>query len=109
MKRKTSKKKFNKKVKEMDKEIQDRLITYGLPVPDVIKWLNQVLVGYFHYYGITDNSVMLSRFVQCVRKLLYKWLNRRSQRRSYTWGAFVDLMKNFPLVKPRIYVSIYGN
>ena len=80
----------------------------GLPVPDVIKWLNQVLVGYFHYYGITDNSVMLSRFVQCVRKLLYKWLNRRSQRRSYTWGAFVDLMKNFPLVKPRIYVSIYG-
>lgn len=109
VKRKTSKKKFNKKVKEMDKEIQDRLITYGLPVPDVIKWLNQVLVGYFHYYGITDNSVMLSRFVQCVRKLLYKWLNRRSQRRSYTWGAFVDLMKNFPLVKPRIYVSIYGN
>ncbi len=109
VKRKTSKKKFNKKDKEMDKEIQDRLITYGLPVPDVIKWLNQVFVGYFHYYGITDNSVMLSRFVQCVRKLLYKCLNRRSQRRSYTWGAFVDLMKNFPLAKPRIYVSIYGN
>ena len=108
MKRKTSKKKFNKKVKEMDKEIRERLITCGLSAPDVIKWLNQVLVGYFHYYGITDNSVMLSRFVQCVRKLLYKWLNRRSQRRSYTWEAFVDLMKNFPLVKPRIYVSIYG-
>ena len=49
VKRKTSEKKFNKKIKEMDKEIRERLTVFGLRAPEVIKWLNQVLVGYFHY------------------------------------------------------------
>ena len=109
VKRKTSKKKFNKKVKEMDKEIRERLVVYGIPVPDVIKWLNQVLVGYFHYYGITDNSERIWDFQDKMKKLLVKWLNRRSQRRSYTWDNFNELIKNFPIAKPRIYVSIYGH
>ena len=109
VKRKTNKKKFNKKVKEMDKEIRNRLIVDGLPIPDVIKWLNQVLVGYFHYYGITDNSYRLNCFVDQLKKLLFKWLNRRSQKRSLCWDRYSDLLKDFPLAKPRIYVNIYGN
>jgi len=109
VKRKTSKKKFNKKVKEMDGEIRDRLIVCGLPVPDVIKWLNQVLVGYFHYYGITDNIMMLNSFMRRIEELLFKWLNRRSQKRSFRWKNFNDLLKDFPLIKPKIYVSIYGD
>lgn len=109
VKRKTSKKKFNKKIKEMDKELRERLIVLGLAAPDVIKWLNQVLVGYFHYYGITDNLKMLETFVYQLRRILFKWLNRRSQRRSYTWEQFEEFLKNFPLVKPRIYVNIYGD
>jgi len=109
VKRKTSKKKYNKKVKEMDREIRDRLAVMGLPIKDVIIWMNQVLVGYFHYYGITDNYVCLSKFVDRMEKLLFKWLNRRSQKRSYNWDGFHDLLKEFPLAKPRIYVSIYGD
>lgn len=109
VKRKTSKKKFNKKIKELNKEIRTRLLVLGTSAPDTIVWLNQVLVGYFHYYGITDNFVMLERFVYRVKRLLFKWLNRRSQRRSYTWDQFSDLLKDFPLAKPRIYVSIFGN
>ncbi len=109
VKRKTSKKKFNKKLKEMDAEIRDRLVIYGYQVPDLIKWVNQVLVGYFHYYGITDNSDKLNEFVYRIRWILFKWLNRRSQRRSYNWASFTELLKCFPLAKPRIYVSIYGD
>ena len=109
VKRKTSKKKFNKKIKEMDKELRERLIVLGLAAPDVIKWLNQVLVGSFHYYGITANLKMLETFVYQLRRILFKWLNRRSQRRSYTWEQFEEFLKNFPLVKPRIYVNIYGD
>ena len=109
VKRKTSKKKFNKKIKEMAKEIRERIVILGLPIKDVVIWLNQVLTGYFHYYGITDNSNMLSNFRFRVMQLLYKNLNRRSQKRSLTWNGFNDLLKDFPLVKGRIYVSIYGN
>jgi len=109
VKRKTSKKKFNKKVKEMDREIRDRLIICGFPVPEVIKWLNQVLAGYFHYYGITDNIMMLYRFMRRIEELLFKWLNRRSQKRSFRWKNFNDLLKDFPLIRPKIYVSVYGD
>ena len=108
VKRKTSKKKFNKKVKEMDKEIREKLIVQGLPTLEVIKWLNQVLVGYYHYSGITDNSVMLGNFKHKVEALLFKWLNRRSQKRSYRWANLYDLLNDFPLARPKIYVSIYG-
>ena len=109
VKRKTSRKKVNKKLKEMAKEIRERVIVLGLPIKDIIIWLNQVLTGYFHYYGITDNSEMLSTFRFRIMQLLYKNLNRRSQRRSLTWDGFNDILKDFPLVKGRIYVSIYGN
>ena len=109
VRRKTSKKKFNKKVKEIYKELRDKLVGYGLKPPMVIKWLNQVLVGYFHYYGITDNLPMLRKFTDRIRTILFRWLNRRGQRKSYTWEGFCDLLKDYPMVKPRIYVSIYGD
>ena len=109
VKRKTSRKKFNKKLKELDREIRNKLVIMGIQYKDVIRWLNQVLVGYFHYYGITDNILSLTNFVYHLRKRLYKWLNRRSHMRSYNWDAFNDLLKEFPLVRPHIYVSIYGD
>ena len=109
VKRKTSKKKFNKKIKEMNREIRERLVVLGFPAPEVIKWLNQVLTGYFHYYGITDNIAMLCKFTDRMKWILFKWLNRRSQKRSYTWEQFNLFKKDFPIVTPRIYVSIYGD
>ena len=109
VKRKTSEKKFNKKIKEMNREIRERLVVLGFPAPEVIKWLNQVLTGYFHYYGITDNIAMLCKFTYRMKRILFKWLNRRSQKRSYTWEQFNLLKKDFPIVTPRIYVSIYGD
>ena len=109
VKRKTSRKKFNKKVKEMSKEIREKVIILGLPIKDIVSWLNQVLTGYFHYYGITDNSGMLSSFRFRMMQLLFKNLNRRSQKRSLNWDGFNDLLRDFPLVKGRIYVNIYEN
>ena len=109
VKRKTSRKKFNKKVKEMSKTIRDMVVVYGLPIKEVMIKLNQILIGYFHYYGITDNAPMISLFRLRVQQLLFKWLNRRSQRRSISWEGFNDLLNTFPLAKARIYVSIYGD
>jgi len=42
-----------------------------------------------------------------LRKFLFYWLNRRSQRKSYTGDGFKEFMKTRPLVAPKIYVSIY--
>jgi len=40
-------------------------------------------------------------------KLLYKWLNRRSQRRSYQWAEFKQLLQRFPLPLPRVRVHLF--
>ena len=104
VKRKTNRKKLEKKSKEVNamiKEIRFQRINL------IVKKLNEILVGYYHYYGITDNSKSLNAFYNVVRYRLFYWLNRRSQRRSYTKEGYRELLKQFPIARPRIYVSIY--
>nr|WP_330399297.1 group II intron maturase-specific domain-containing protein [Mediterraneibacter gnavus] len=75
---------------------------------DIIAKLNQILVGYYHYYGITDNSQRIGAFRYNVMKSLFYWLNRRSQKKSYNWVEFLNMIDNaYPLAKAKIYVSIY--
>jgi hypothetical protein len=43
-----------------------------------------------------------------VKWLLFKWLNRRSQRRSYTIETYFNgLLKSCPIAEPRIRVSLF--
>lgn len=105
VKRKTSKKKFAKKCKEVHRKVGDMRT---MELADNIKKLNQILVGYYHYYGITDNSQRLSDFRYEVTKSLFFWLNRRSQKKSYSWEGFNERLKAYPLAQPKIYVSVYA-
>ena len=91
--------------KEINATIRDMRF---LRINQIVKKLNEILTGYYHYYGITDNSRSLNSFYNVVWFRLFYWLNRRSQRRSYTKEGYKELMRQFPLVRPRIYVSIYG-
>lgn len=106
VKRKTSRKKFTKKCKEVHKTIRG-MMTWELKA--IIRRVNQILTGYFHYYGITDNSRSISAFRYRVLRSLFYWLNHRSQKRSYNWKSFNDMLKAYPIVPAKIYVSIYGN
>lgn len=104
VKRKTSRKKFRKKCKEIHallKEIRH------WKVKRIAEKLNRILVGYNHYYGIRDNYHALEKFRGFIIGRLYYWLNRRSQKSSYTWEGFRELLKVFPIVEPKIYVSVY--
>ena len=74
----------------------------GLPKKILIAKLNMKLLGYYNYYGVTGNSKRLNSFVYQVIGLLFKWLNRRSQRKSYKWEGFIELVKCFGIAKPRI-------
>lgn len=105
VKRKTSRKKFTKKCKEVHRVIRE-MRTQRLAV--IMKKMNQILVGYYHYYGITDNIDSLRNFRHQMKKSLFKWLNRRSQRKSYTWEQFIEMLKAYPLAEPKIYVNVYA-
>ena len=75
---------------------------------EIIAKLNQILTGYYHYYGITDNTESITAFRYNIMRSLFYCLNRRSQKKSYNWVEFLNMLDNsYPLVRPRIYVNIY--
>ena len=61
------------------------------------------VIGYLNYYAITDNAERCNDYLYCVRRILFKWLNRKSQRRSYTWKQFAWTLDrlSWPTVKIR--------
>jgi hypothetical protein len=69
--------------------------------------VNQMLVGYYHYYGITDNGRCLNNFLHRVDRMLFYWLNRRSNKKSYTWEQYGKMKEYYPLKTPKIYVNVY--
>jgi group II intron reverse transcriptase/maturase len=105
VKRKTSKKKFKAKVKAVKAWIKS---VRNLHILDIWSIVRLKLIGHYRYYGITDNFIMLKNFLLVVQKLMFKWLNRRSQRRSFNLEQFDRFIKFNPLHQPKIYVNIYG-
>jgi RNA-directed DNA polymerase len=64
------------------------------------------LQGHLAYYGISGNSRSLRAYVYCVSRVLFKWLNRRSQRRSLNWARFSDALRGW-LPPVRIQHQLY--
>jgi len=58
--------------------------------------------GYWNYYGVIGNYGSLKALYYQTRRILFKWLNRRSQRLSYNWAGFKDLLNQFMIPAPRI-------
>ncbi|MEJ2013785.1 MAG: group II intron reverse transcriptase/maturase [Anaerolineales bacterium] len=73
-----------------------------LPKKILFAKLNSKLRGYYNYYGIRGNYDSLHDFFYQATRILLKALNRRSQRRSYNWKGFAELIKVFKLRRPRI-------
>jgi group II intron reverse transcriptase/maturase len=103
MKRVTARKKFRAKLREFKEWLKENRT---LPTPELMKIVSSKLRGHIAYYGVTDNSVGINRFVYEVRRLLFKWLNRRGKRNFMSWGKFELLLKKFPLPVPRIMVNL---
>jgi RNA-directed DNA polymerase len=58
------------------------------------------LRGHYGYYGVTFNQAKLNHYYFACIGELFKWLNRRSQKRSYTWEGFLQRLKFNPLPRP---------
>ncbi|MDA3897382.1 MAG: group II intron reverse transcriptase/maturase [Desulfobacteraceae bacterium] len=105
MKRVTARKKFVAKLK-IFKEWLKKART--MKTKDLWKTAQAKLRGHYNYYGVTDNLRGIARFGHEVRKLLFKWLNRRGKKNCLNWEKFEEMLKRFPLPKPRIRVSMFG-
>jgi len=104
--RKTSKEKFRQRIKETNQWLKGVRNTVELE-----EWwgvLKVKLTGHYRYYGISGNMPEMRAYYNRVVRLVFKWINRRSQRRSYNWAQFHRVLKYNPLPKPKIYHLTYN-
>ena len=76
-------------------------------ISEIMETVKKKLVGHYNYYGITDNSKSITLYHYEVQRILFKWLNRRSQKKSYNYESFGKMWKFFQLPLPHIKVNIY--
>jgi RNA-directed DNA polymerase len=65
--------------------------------------------GHLVYFGVNDNDKSTGALVYWATRAWHKWLNRRSQRARLNWKRFQDLLKDYPLPQPRVYVNLWAD
>lgn len=68
----------------------------------LLKTLKAKLRGTWNYYGLIGNFRRMQLLYEETRRAVYKWLNRRSQRKSLTWPEVDQLLARFQVPTPRI-------
>ena len=103
---KTSRKKLNAKLKEMTQWIKG--VRNLLPLKDLWKTLKAKLAGHFQYFGVSGNHREIRTYYNRVLSIILKWLNRRSQKKSFSWKTYGAYLKRYPLPTPKIHHDFYG-
>ena len=78
------------------------------PVSEQQKTLNAKLRGHYQYYGLPTNYRSLWQFYRKVRRIWRTWLSRRTRGTTLTWERFDELLRQYPLLQPRITHSWAG-
>lgn len=103
--RKTSQKKFRAKCKEMNNWLRN--IRNCIKTKEWWPVLEAKLRGHYQYYGIRGNMRSLNRYYWLTVCMVFKWLNRRSQRKSFRWKSFFKYLECYPLPRPKIVQNLY--
>lgn len=99
VKRRTSKKKFRASLMGLKEWARNNR---NSPLKELAKTLRRKYLGYFNYYGVIGNAVRLWKYWKESSQILFRSLNRRSQRQSYNWKGFEQMWKTLDLPLPRI-------
>jgi group II intron reverse transcriptase/maturase len=90
VKRRTSRKKLGQSLHKFTEWAKKA--RYVLKKGEMIRQARIRVIGHLNYYAITDNSKRCNHYVDRTKCILFKWLNRKSQRRAYTWEGFAQAL-----------------
>lgn len=102
---KTRKERFRRKLKETKEWVKKIRCTLHLK-----EWwpvLKSKLRGHYNYFGVSGNYRSLQRFYSCFLSIVFKWINRRSQKKSMNGELYERYLQVNPLPKPRICYALY--
>jgi group II intron reverse transcriptase/maturase len=103
--RRTAVKKFRKKVKELN--LWFKAQRNAIRLSELWKSFAAKLRGHYQYYGISGNYQGVYRYYCCAKRIAFKWINRRSQRKSFNWEQFNSYLEKYPIPKPYIAHRLY--
>ncbi len=108
--------KVTPKVKTMGKRLRSKLkkvnewargIRNQKTLGEIWKTFRTKLRGHVQYYGVSFNSKSVAKFLHIAERILYKWLNRRSQRKSFEWDKLRLYTAKHPLPQVKIYCRLF--
>jgi RNA-directed DNA polymerase len=86
-----------KGINEWAKQVRNKI-----PLKEIWQTFKAKLRGHVQYYGVSHNVEKVSTFLYRSTWIMFKWLNRRSQRKSFTWEKFQLFMTSDPLPRGKI-------
>lgn len=105
VKLKTDGKRFRSKLKKVNEWAKRN--RNKVPMKQLMKIAIAKLRGHIQYYGMSHNYAMIQKFHYAVKKILFKWLNRRSQRKSFNWEKYQKFLSHIDFPEPKIYHRLF--
>ena len=90
------------KVRKWAREIKDRF-----ELKEIWRRFCIKIRGHIQYYGVSFNTKYVSHFLFRAIRIMFKWLNRRSQRKSFNWEKFGLFLKAYPLPMVKVCHSLF--
>jgi len=104
VKRRTSKKKYRASLLNLKEWLRNNR---SRPLKELAATLRRRYRGYFNYYGVIGNSDRMWAYWSASRWIIFRGLNRRSQRKSYNWTGFEQMWKTLDIPTPRVVEKPY--
>jgi len=100
----TSQKKLKAKRQVVKAWLRTRLTK---PVPETMELIQLSLKGHCNYYGVNGNFTMVQKYWKYVKYSCYHMLNRRHQKRSMKYEAFLRIWNHY-VEEPHLTTDIWN-
>lgn len=104
--RKTSSKRMRLKLKAMN--LWMKSVRNAAKLKEWWPVLQAKLRGHYNYFGVSGNARELRTFWHQTWQMAFKWINRRSQKKSFNMQEYYRFLRWNPLPQPKIYHSFYA-
>lgn len=103
---KTSRKRMNKAIGSMQTWVKSK--RSQLRKRELWQRVIQKLQGHYNYYGVSGNFESINRYYWKTKALLFKWINRRSQKKTWNMEGFEQYISMYPLPRPKLQYAFYN-
>lgn len=84
-----------------------RTVKNKMKLAEIWKLFCLKLRGHINYYGVSYNIRQVQIFIMKATRILFKWLNRRSQKKSFSWKKFQLYIDEHPLPAAKVYHKLF--